>query len=73
MKYREVARALRSLGCVELPRRGAGSHRKWHNPETSRISTLPDHGSADLKLGTLRAAVSQLGIEWPRFLETARS
>lgn len=72
MKYREAARALRALGCVEIPRRGAGSHRKWHNPGTGRISTLPDHGSADLKTGTLRAAVSQLGIDWPRFLESLK-
>ena len=29
MKYREVARKLKALGCQELPRRGGGSHRKW--------------------------------------------
>jgi len=28
---------------------------------------LPDWGGRDLKLGTLRSAVSQLGIEWNSF------
>jgi predicted RNA binding protein YcfA (HicA-like mRNA interferase family) len=65
--YREATRKLEMLGCQELPRRGGGSHRKWLNPQTRRITTLPDHGSRDLKLGTLRAAVRQLGIDWSDF------
>lgn len=31
MKYRDVTRKLKTLGCEELPRRGGGSHRKWFN------------------------------------------
>lgn len=27
MKYREISRKLKALGCQEIPRRGAGSHR----------------------------------------------
>ena len=68
MTYREAARKLRSLGCVELSRRGKGSHRKWHNPKNGRTTTLPDWGSKDLKLGTLKAAVRQLGLDWADFL-----
>ncbi|MBN1420871.1 MAG: type II toxin-antitoxin system HicA family toxin [Planctomycetes bacterium] len=67
MRYREVERRLRSLGCRELPRRGGGSHRKWFNPHTGRASTIPDWGGKDLKTGTVRAAVRQLGIEWATF------
>lgn len=67
MKYRDVAQKLKALGCNELPRRGGGSHRKWHNPAMDRISTVPDWGSRDLKLGTVRAAIRQLGIEWEQF------
>lgn len=67
MKYAEAARKLRSLGCEELPRRKGGSHRKWHNPATGRIAPLPDWGSKDLKIGTLRAVVRQLGLEWEVF------
>jgi predicted RNA binding protein YcfA (HicA-like mRNA interferase family) len=67
MKYREVARKLRKLGCKEVPRKGKGSHRKWHNPAANRSTVIPDWGGHDLKMGTVRAAVRQLGIEWSAF------
>jgi mRNA interferase HicA len=67
MKYREIERKLRKLGCQEVPARRGGSHRKWLNPKTQRIAPIPDWGSSDLKLGTLRAAIRQLGIEWADF------
>jgi predicted RNA binding protein YcfA (HicA-like mRNA interferase family) len=67
MKYREVARKLKALGCQEIPRRGGGSHRKWVNPGNGRIAPIPDWGSKDLKFGTLRAMVRQLGLEWQGF------
>jgi mRNA interferase HicA len=70
MRYREVVRKLQMLGCQELPRRGGGSHRKWLNPNTQQITVLPDWGSRDLKLGTLRAAIRQLGIDWEIFNNT---
>ena len=63
MKYREVAERLRRLGCRELARKPRGSHRKWLNPNTGRGTVVPD----DLKLGTVRAALRQLGIEWEEF------
>ena len=67
MKYREVARKLAALGCRETPRKGKGSHRKWHNPATNRSTVVPDWGGRDLKMGTVRGAVHQLGIEWSAF------
>lgn len=67
MNYREVTRKLKALGCSELPRRGGGSHRKWFNDKTQRVTSLPDWGSRDLKLGTVRAVVRQLGIDWRDF------
>ena len=67
MKYREAARKLVLLGCEELPRRGGGSHRKWYCPASDRITSLPDWGSKDIKLGTLRAVVAQLGLDWETF------
>ncbi|MEH1859754.1 MAG: type II toxin-antitoxin system HicA family toxin [Nostoc sp.] len=53
-----------------MPRRGGGSHRKWFNPITQKATVLPDWSGRDLKLGTLRAAIKQLGIEWSDFEET---
>lgn len=68
MNYREVTRKLIALECYELPRRGGGSHRKWFNPMTQRVTALPDWGSRDLKWGTIRAVVRQLGIDWNIFV-----
>ena len=67
MRYREVAHKLRALGCEELPRRGGTSHRKWYNPATDRVAPVPDWGSKDLKMGTLRHIVRQLGLDWEAF------
>ena len=67
MKYRDVSRRLALLGCQEMVRRSGGSHRKWVNPSTSRSTVVPDWGAKDLKLGTVRAAVRQLGISWSDF------
>lgn len=67
MTYREIARKLVALGCREVPRTGGGSHRKWLNPSNNRATVVPDWGGRDLKLGTVRAAVRQLGIDWDAF------
>lgn len=67
MTYRGVSRKLAALGCHELPRQGGGSHRKWLNPATQRVTVIPDWGGRDLKLGTVRAVVRQLGLGWTEF------
>lgn len=67
MTYREVARKLAGVGCGELPRRGGGSHRKWFNPATNHSTVVPDWGGRDLKPGTVRAVVRQLGLDWDKF------
>ena len=67
MTYREVAGKLATLGCCEISRHGGGSHRKWFNPVTARGTSVPDWGGKDLRLGTVRSAVRQLGIAWRDF------
>ncbi|MEQ1605211.1 MAG: type II toxin-antitoxin system HicA family toxin [Pyrinomonadaceae bacterium] len=67
MKYKEVAKKLRKLGCEDVSRRGGGSHRKWHNPSRKTKAIVPDWGSKDLKVGTLRSAVKDLGFDWEEF------
>lgn len=61
MRYREVARKLVALGCQELPRRSGGSHRKWANPVTNRLAVVPDWGTKDLKVGTIRRGARVVG------------
>jgi mRNA interferase HicA len=67
MTYREAARKLTALGCQHVARKGGGWHRKWVNPATNRATVLPERGGRDLRLGTLRAAVRQLGVQWRLF------
>lgn len=67
MKYREIARKLRKLGCEEIPRRGGGSHRKWINRAVGQGTIIPDHGAKDLKMGTVKGVVKQLGLAWEDF------
>ncbi len=67
MTYRDLTRKLSSLGCRELPRDGGGSQRKWFNPTTDRATAVPDWGARDLKKGTVRGIVRQLGIDWDTF------
>jgi predicted RNA binding protein YcfA (HicA-like mRNA interferase family) len=67
VNYRDVARKLVSLGCREVPRQGGGSHRKWINSSSQQGSVVPDWGGRDLKLGTIRAIVRQLGLDWEKF------
>jgi mRNA interferase HicA len=67
LRDREVVRKPIAPGCREISRTGDGSHRKWLNPATGRIAMVPDWGGDDLKLGTIRAALRQLGIAWDDF------
>jgi mRNA interferase HicA len=67
VKYREVDERLSKLGCVEISRRGSDSHRKWYNPKLNAKAIVPDWGSKDLRLGTLRSIVKDLGFDWEEF------
>lgn len=71
MKYRELAKKLSLLGCEDRPRKGGGSHRKWINPRQAPIVpvSVPDFGSKDLKSGTLRSIVKDLGLDWDEFMK----
>ena len=69
MKYRQVVKKLRALGCHEIikKKRKRGSHRKWYNPATGGFASIPDHPGKDIKYGTLRAIVGYLKIDWKDF------
>ena len=53
----------------EVLRTGDGSHRNWHSPATGNATVLPDWGGDDLKLGTRRGALRQLGLSWDEFTQ----
>ena len=61
MTYRELTRRLRRLGCVFV-RQARGSHEIWANDRTGATSPIPNHGSRDLRQGTLLRILRNLGI-----------
>lgn len=66
-RYREIAQRLKALGFL-FDRQAACSHEIWHNPETGRYTTLPNH-PGDLPEGTLRAILKQADVSPEEFLE----
>lgn len=58
MKHSELIRKLRKAGCL-LKRHGA-SHDIWLNPKTGATSTVPRHGSKEIKDKTARDILDDL-------------
>lgn len=46
-----------------------GNGKKWYNPNQSPVVvvSVPDWTSKDLKTGTLRSIVKDLGFDWDEF------
>lgn len=66
MKYGELVRKLRRLGCYPT-RFGAGSHEVWRNPATGQQTPVPYHSTKDIGTGLLVRILRQPGIERDRF------
>lgn len=66
-RYRQIIKRLKKLG-FEFDRQAAGSHEIWHNPDTDRYTTIPNH-PGDMPEGTLRAILKQAGIAPEEFLD----
>ena len=67
-KYRQIIKKLKKLG-FEFDRQAAGSHEIWHNPDSDRYTTIPNH-SGDVPEGTLRAILRQVDISTEEFLNS---
>ncbi|MCY4581126.1 MAG: type II toxin-antitoxin system HicA family toxin [Chloroflexi bacterium] len=61
MTYRELTRKLRRLNC-NFARQASGSHEIWMNTLTNAKTTIPNKRGRDLKPGTLRSIIRDLGI-----------
>lgn len=66
MRYRELTRKLRRLGC-EMDRRARGDHEIWIRAMTHGRTTIPNWGSRDLKPGTVHTILRDLGISRDEF------
>jgi len=62
MKYGELARKLRRLGCY-FTRYGAGSHEIWRNPATGKQTPVPYHGTKDIGPKLLARILHQSEID----------
>jgi predicted RNA binding protein YcfA (HicA-like mRNA interferase family) len=66
MKYAELTRKLRRLGCYPT-RFGAGSHEIWRNPASRQQTSVPYHSSKDIGPGLLAAILRQLAVDREKF------
>jgi predicted RNA binding protein YcfA (HicA-like mRNA interferase family) len=62
MKYAELTRKLRRLGC-DFTRYGAGSHEIWRNPVAGKQASIPYHRAKDIGPKLLSQILRQLGID----------
>jgi predicted RNA binding protein YcfA (HicA-like mRNA interferase family) len=62
MKYAELVKKLRRLGCYRT-RFGAGSHEIWRNPVTQKQAPIPYHRTKEIGPGLLAHILRQLGIK----------
>jgi predicted RNA binding protein YcfA (HicA-like mRNA interferase family) len=64
--YRQIIKKLKLFGFI-FDRQAAGSHEIWHNLETNKYTTIPNH-PGDMPEGTLRAILKQSDIPPEDFL-----
>lgn len=63
---RQLMKALRKLGFVEV--RSRGSHRRWVHPD-GRKTTVPVHRGRDVPRGLLRQVITiDVGIDMDEFV-----
>jgi predicted RNA binding protein YcfA (HicA-like mRNA interferase family) len=65
VRSNQLLKALESVGFREVNR--TGSHVKLRRG--SQIAIVPDHGSKDVPLGTLRSVLKQAGLSIEEFRE----
>ena len=66
LKAQEIIRALERAGFTVV--RTSGSHKILdHHTDPRRTVIVPDHGSRDLKRGTVRSIIRQSGLSVEEF------
>lgn len=66
LKYEEVVRKLRKLG-FRFYRQGKGSHKLWVRDADGRVIPIPKHKGKEIKKGTLKAIINEIGISTEEF------
>ncbi len=61
MKYNELRRKLKKIGCYYTGRTQAG-HPIWYSPLTGKEFTTSHHGSEEVAKGTLKSILKSSGL-----------
>jgi predicted RNA binding protein YcfA (HicA-like mRNA interferase family) len=65
-KYEDVIAKMKRLG-FRLYRQGKGSHEIWVRDADGKTIPVPKHRGKDLKTGTLRSIIREIGISVDEF------
>lgn len=61
MKYKELEKILKKSGCY--PYRNGGNHPIWKSPITGKLFEMSNHGSQEVKRGTLNSILKSSGVK----------
>lgn len=62
MKYNELARMLKKIGCYDTGKEMNG-HPLWFSPKTNKKFKMSKHGSEEVRYGTLQSILKQAGLK----------
>ena len=62
MKYTELEKKLRGIGCYLL-HTTQGGHPLWYSPKTGKTFQMSHHGKQEVALGTLRKIKRDAGLK----------
>lgn len=62
MKYSELEKLLRKIGCYPTGEKRAG-HPLWYSPVTNKYFTMSFHHSEEVAKGTLQSVKRDSGLE----------
>lgn len=63
MKYIELHRLLREIGCYPIKGKQIAGHPAWFSPLTDRTFPTSNHGGDDVKRGTLKNILRDSGLK----------
>ncbi len=62
MKYSELAKRLRQIGCFPL-QKDRGGHPLWYSPKTGKTFQMSHHDKQEVATGTLRKIKRDAGLD----------
>lgn len=62
MKYNELERKVRRIGCYDTGRQQAG-HPIWYSPITKQEFQMSNHGNEEVASGTLNKIMKKAGLK----------